>query len=33
MCTFKDIDNIVLPNGQTASEANRAASSDDISIL
>lgn len=33
MCTYKDIDNIVLPNGQTAGEANRTASSDDISIL
>lgn len=28
MCTYKDIDNIVLPNGQTAGEANRAASSE-----
>ena len=26
MCTYKDIDIIQLPNGQTASEANRAAS-------
>ena len=26
MCTYKDIDILQLPNGQTASEANRAAS-------
>ena len=26
MCTYKDIEHIELPNGQTASEANRAAS-------
>ena len=26
MCTYKDIDNILLPNGQKAIDANRAAS-------
>ena len=26
MCTFKDIDNILLPNGKNASEANSDAS-------
>lgn len=26
MCTYKDLDNIQLPNGKTASEANRDAS-------
>ena len=28
MCTYKDIDNILLPNGKTAYEANRNASNE-----